>query len=53
MNALIIMESGKSSCVEHPEPKPAQGGERRLLVKRVGYCGSDLNTFRGFNPLVA
>jgi len=23
-----------------------------LQVKRLGYCGTDLNTFRGFNPLV-
>jgi threonine dehydrogenase-like Zn-dependent dehydrogenase len=24
-----------------------------LQVKRLGYCGTDLNTFRGFNPLVS
>lgn len=24
-----------------------------LLVRRVGYCGSDLNTFRGLNPLAS
>lgn len=23
-----------------------------LQIKRLGYCGTDLNTFRGFNPLV-
>jgi 2-desacetyl-2-hydroxyethyl bacteriochlorophyllide A dehydrogenase len=28
-------------------------GEVLLRVKRLGFCGTDLNTFRGNNPLVA
>ena len=28
-------------------------GEVRVSVRHVGLCGSDLNTFRGLNPLVA
>ena len=34
-------------------PRPAAGpGEVLLRVAVVGYCGSDLNTYRGSNPLV-
>lgn len=51
MNALVISEAGKTGYVERPQPKPAPG-EVRLQIKRLGYCGTDLNTFRGFNPLV-
>lgn len=51
MNALVITEAGKTGYVERPQPRPAPG-EVLLQIKRLGYCGSDLNTFRGFNPLV-
>jgi threonine dehydrogenase-like Zn-dependent dehydrogenase len=51
MNALVITEAGKTGTIEIPKPVPAPG-EVLLEVKRIGYCGTDLNTFRGFNPLV-
>ena len=51
MNALVITEAGKTGYIERPQPQP-EPGEVTLRVKRLGYCGSDLNTFRGFNPLV-
>ncbi len=51
MKALAITEPGKTSFVERPMPK-AVAGEVLLRVQRVGYCGSDLSTFRGANPLV-
>jgi threonine dehydrogenase-like Zn-dependent dehydrogenase len=51
MNALVITEAGKTSFSERPQPKPAPG-EVLLRIKRLGFCGTDLNTFRGFNPLV-
>ena len=51
MKALAITEAGKTGFVERPQPKPAPG-EVLLQVKQLGYCGSDLNTFRGLNPLV-
>jgi len=50
MKALVITEAGKTSYVDRPQPTPAPG-EVLLQVKRLGYCGTDLNTFRGFNPL--
>jgi 2-desacetyl-2-hydroxyethyl bacteriochlorophyllide A dehydrogenase len=51
MNALVITEAGRTAYVERSRPQPAPG-EVLLQIKRLGYCGSDLNTFRGFNPLV-
>jgi len=51
MKALCIQAPGEVGLVEVPTP-PRQPGEALLRVDRVGYCGSDLNTFRGGNPLV-
>lgn len=51
MKALVISEAGRTAVVEKPAPRPARG-EVLLQVKRIGYCGSDLNTFRGANPMV-
>lgn len=51
MNALVISAAGQTSYIERPQPKPL-AGEVLLQIKRLGYCGTDLNTFRGFNPLV-
>jgi threonine dehydrogenase-like Zn-dependent dehydrogenase len=51
MKALVITEPGKTAYIERPAPKLA-AGEVLLQVQRVGYCGSDLSTFRGLNPLV-
>jgi threonine dehydrogenase-like Zn-dependent dehydrogenase len=52
MNAIEISEPGRARRVERPEPEP-QAGEALLRVRRIGYCGTDLSTFRGINPLVA
>jgi threonine dehydrogenase-like Zn-dependent dehydrogenase len=51
MKAMVITESGKTGYIERRQPRPAPG-EVVLQIKRLGFCGSDLNTFRGFNPLV-
>ncbi len=34
------------------EPAPLPPGHVRVDVRHVGLCGSDLNTFKGLNPLV-
>jgi threonine dehydrogenase-like Zn-dependent dehydrogenase len=52
MKALVIDQPGKTLLVERPDPRPG-AGEVLLRVRRVGLCGSDLNTFRGLNPLVS
>jgi len=51
MKALVITQPGHTGFIDIAEPTPAEG-EVLIEVKRVGYCGSDLNTFRGGNPLV-
>jgi threonine dehydrogenase-like Zn-dependent dehydrogenase len=50
MRALRIDAVGKTTFVEIPRSTP-RDGEVLLRVNRVGYCGSDLSTFRGANPL--
>lgn len=52
MQALQITAPGESRLIDIPSPQPA-AGEVLLRVRQVGYCGSDLNTFRGLNPLVS
>ncbi|MDP4624486.1 MAG: zinc-binding alcohol dehydrogenase family protein [Akkermansiaceae bacterium] len=51
MKALVITEAGKTAYTEIDKPVPTPG-EVLLEVKRIGFCGTDLNTFRGGNPLV-
>jgi len=52
MKALQVRGPGEVQLVEVPAPLP-QPGEILLRVQMVGMCGSDLNTFRGKNPLVS
>ncbi|MBH2811391.1 zinc-binding alcohol dehydrogenase family protein [Serratia liquefaciens] len=51
MKALTIDKNSHTEFVDIPE---AVCGDNDVLidVQRVGLCGSDLNTYRGFNPLV-
>lgn len=51
MKAFQIVEPGKTALVDVPKPEP-KAGEVLLKIAVVGYCGSDLKTFRGLNPLV-
>lgn len=51
MRALRIEAEGVSRLAEVTTPRPARG-EVLVAVRHVGLCGSDLNTFRGLNPLV-
>ncbi len=51
MKAIILRGPGDAVVANVPEP--ARDDEKILLrVRRVGLCGSDLNSFRGKNPLV-
>src|ERR1700758_1031652 len=52
MKALVLYSPGHGSIETIPEPV-AREGEILLKVKMVGFCGSDLNSFRGLNPLVS
>jgi threonine dehydrogenase-like Zn-dependent dehydrogenase len=51
MRALIIKQPGAASIEAVPQPEVDQG-KILLRVRMVGLCGSDLNSFRGKNPMV-
>ena len=51
MKAINISSVGEIEVVEKSIPKPSRG-EVLLKIKYVGFCGSDLNTFLGKNPMV-
>src|SRR5438045_9039864 len=52
MKALVLQKPGKASIERVPEPAARDQGIL-LKVRMVGLCGSDLNSFRGLNPLVS
>ena len=52
MNELVIDAPGSASLRPATVPTPAPD-EVLLRVRTVGFCGSDLNTYRGANPLVS
>jgi threonine dehydrogenase-like Zn-dependent dehydrogenase len=51
VKALSLLSAGEAKVVEVAEPKYI-AGNLILKVEMVGLCGSDLNSFRGRNPLV-
>ena len=52
MKALVLHKPGQASIENAPDPVAANGNIL-LRVQMVGLCGSDLNSFRGLNPLVS
>ena len=52
MRAVVIEAPGRARLGTLAPPVPAPG-EVVLRIRTVGFCGSDLNTFRGLNPLVS
>ena len=52
MKAVKIVGPGKVTVTEVPVPEP-RPGEVLLKVNYVGFCGSDLSTYLGKNPLVS
>jgi 2-desacetyl-2-hydroxyethyl bacteriochlorophyllide A dehydrogenase len=52
MKAFVISEPGKTSTINIDRPTPGPH-EVLLQVQCVGFCGTDLSTFRGINPLVS
>jgi threonine dehydrogenase-like Zn-dependent dehydrogenase len=51
MKAVSLLGAGDARVIEIPEPTRREG-ELLLKVEMVGLCGTDLNSFRGKNPLV-
>lgn len=52
MKALQITEPLSVQIVELPAPVPGEG-QVLLEIRKVGFCGSDLSTYLGRNPLIA
>ncbi len=52
MKAIVLTGPGSVQLAERPKPSAAPG-EALLKVRRVGLCGSDLNSFRGRNPMIS
>src|SRR3954451_15936352 len=52
MKAFVITEPGQSTIGNVSTPA-AGPGEVLLQTRMVGFCGTDLSTFRGKNPLVS
>lgn len=51
MKAIKITDINKVELIEIEKPSP-KVGEVLLRIRYVGFCGSDLNTFSGKNPMV-
>jgi len=51
MKTIQILQPGQTRLIETPKPE-LTSGHVLLKVGYVGFCGSDLNTFKGLNPLV-
>lgn len=51
MKAIVISTEQKVEVIERNKPE-LQSGEVLVKIKYVGFCGSDLNTFLGKNPMV-
>ncbi len=52
MKAFVLQKPGQASIETVPDPVLTDGNIL-LKVRMVGFCGSDLNSFRGLNPLVS
>lgn len=52
MKAVILRAPGRIAIEDVPEPKPTDDTVL-LQVRMVGLCGSDLNSYRGKNPMVS
>ena len=52
MKAIVLEEPGRAAVKDVEEPRAVEG-EVLLKVRMVGLCGSDLNSYRGRNPLVS
>jgi threonine dehydrogenase-like Zn-dependent dehydrogenase len=50
MKALFLTQVGKSEVFEIDKPIP-KSGEVLLKVEMVGFCGGDMNGFKGLFPL--
>ena len=53
MKAVVLEAPGQVQLASIPEPRIASEDEILLQVRKIGLCGTDLNSYRGRNPLVS
>jgi 2-desacetyl-2-hydroxyethyl bacteriochlorophyllide A dehydrogenase len=53
MKAIMLQGPGQAGIMSVAEPGSVGEDEILLRVHKVGLCGSDLNSYRGRNPLVS
>lgn len=53
MQTFVIKEPGAWRLTDRPEKPGIKANEVLVKVKKAGFCGSDLNTYRGINPIVS
>ena len=53
MKAVVLEAPGQAQLTSIPEPRIANEDEILLQVRKIGLCGTDLNSYRGRNPLVS
>jgi threonine dehydrogenase-like Zn-dependent dehydrogenase len=52
MKATVLRAPGEAAIDQVPQPETGGDGNILLQVRKIGLCGSDLNSYRGRNPLV-
>jgi threonine dehydrogenase-like Zn-dependent dehydrogenase len=53
MKAVVLEGPGQANLTSIPEPRIANEDEILLQVRKIGLCGTDLNSYRGRNALVS
>ena len=53
MKAIVLDGPGSASLTQVPDGHGAGRDDILLQIRRIGLCGSDLNSYRGRNPLVS
>ncbi|HEX4284909.1 MAG TPA: zinc-binding alcohol dehydrogenase family protein [Terracidiphilus sp.] len=53
MKAVVLESPGQAEVRNVREPESPGPDEVLLRVRKIGLCGSDLNSYRGRNPLVS
>src|SRR5579863_7804049 len=52
MKAVVLEGPGQAQLAAVPEPGRGHEDEILLQVRKIGLCGTDLNSYRGRNPLI-
>jgi threonine dehydrogenase-like Zn-dependent dehydrogenase len=52
MKAVVLEGPGQAQLTSEAVPRVAAEDEILLQVRRIGLCGTDLNSYRGRNPLI-